>query len=89
MKFFVLISKLFLAKQGLTFRSFSVNLAPFHNQVNNVINLFIMLFLFSQGFLGLFGWNTVDSEAKEVCYILLSITININSTIQLNNFILD
>ena len=45
MKFFVLISKLFLAKQGLTFRSFSVNRAPFHNQVNNAINLFIMLFI--------------------------------------------
>ena len=43
MEFFALISKLFVAKH--TFRSFSVNLAPFHNQVNNVINLFIMLFI--------------------------------------------
>ena len=86
MEFFALISKLFLAQH--TFRSFSVKLAPFLNEVNNVINLFIC-YLFSQGFLGLFGWNTVDSEAKEVCYILLCITIDINSTVQLNNFISD
>ena len=45
MEFFALISKLFLAKHGLAFRSFSVNLAPFHNQVNNVINLYILLFV--------------------------------------------
>ena len=37
--FFALISKLFLAKH--TF----INLAPFHNQVNNVINSFILLFI--------------------------------------------
>ena len=42
MEFFALISKLFLAKH--TFRSFSVNRAPFHNQVNNVINLFIAIY---------------------------------------------
>ena len=80
MEFFAIISKLFLAKH--TFRSFSINLDPFHNQVNNAINFnYLFCYLFSQGFLGLFGWNTVDSEAKEVCYILLCVTININSTI--------
>ena len=40
---FALISQIFLAKDS--FRSLSVNLAPFHNQANNVINLFIMLFI--------------------------------------------
>ena len=77
---FALISKIFLAKHS--FRSLSVNLAPFHNQANNgLLSIYLLCYLFSQGFLGLFGWNTVDSEAKEVCYILLCVTININSTI--------
>lgn len=52
-------------------------------------SIYLFCYLFSQEFLGLFGWNTVDSEAKEVCYVLLYITISVNSTIQLNNFILD
>ena len=43
---------------------------------NVILVLFILVFVFfliSQGFLGLFGWNTVDPEAKEVSCIPLPV----------------
>ena len=53
-----------------------------------MLSIYLLCYLFSQGFLGLFGWNTVDSEAKEVCFVYSTLLSKIfNSTIQLNNFI--
>ena len=33
----------------------------------------IFFFFFSQGFLGLFGWNTVDPEARQVGYLCFNL----------------